>query len=141
MAIENLSLIVLYMSAIKLKTKLVKPNFSLTLCQEQKTLIDYVLEEMKGIDVDAMKLQPEFLMYISEIIENQVAKKGAEEKDAKPNKMEILIEILKKLFPKITQSEIEACRGIVEFLLKNKMVKKTKLTKIMSFYLKKKFLS
>lgn len=125
--------------SIKLKTKLVKPNFSLTLCQEQKTLVDYVLEELKGLDVDAMKLQPEFLMYISEIIENQVAKKGADEKDAKPNKMEILVEILKKLFPKITQQEIDAGRGIVEFLLKNKMVKKTKLSKIMTFYLKKSF--
>lgn len=129
------------MSIIKTKTLLVKSSFSLSARQEQKTLIDYILEELKGIDVSTMKLDPAFLKYLCEVIENQVDTK-TDKKDkstTNPDKMDIFLEILMKLFPSITPQELDACQGIVEYLLKNKLIKKTKLSKIMMFYLKKKF--
>jgi hypothetical protein len=53
--------------------------------------------------------------------------------------MDILVELLKRIFPQVTEVEIDACRGIVEFLLKQGLVKKVALSKIMKFYLKQKF--
>jgi hypothetical protein len=128
------------MSTIKLTTKLVKPHFSLTMKQEQKNLIDYIMDELKGIAVDTLKLDPDFLKYLSEMIENQVKKKSGDQA-IKPSKMDILVEIIKRLFPAISEADIEACKNIVEFLLKNQLVKKVPLSKIMSFYCKKKFIT
>jgi hypothetical protein len=126
------------MSSIKLKTKLVKPHFSLTLKQEQKNLIDFVLDELKELDIASLKLDPDFLKYIAEIIENQVKKKQTAADDVKPSKMDILFEILRRIFPTIRDEELTNCKNIVEFLLKNDMVRKISLSKIMKFYLKKK---
>ncbi|RZK47947.1 MAG: hypothetical protein EOO99_11890 [Pedobacter sp.] len=128
------------MSAIKLGAKLVKPSFHLVMKQEHKNLVDYILDELKGLDISQLKLDPDFLKYLAEIIENQVKQpKGDGDKTCKPNKMDILIDVVKRLFPHASEMEIDACKGIVEFLLKNTLIKKTSLSKIMSFYLKKKF--
>lgn len=127
------------MSTIKLKTKLVKPHFSLTLKQEQKNLVDYIMDELKGLSVDNLKLDPDFLKYLAEIIENQVKKKSGDDASSKPSKMDILVELLKRLFPHVSDVEVDACKGIVEFLLKQGLVKKVALSKIMKFYLKQKF--
>ena len=126
------------MSAIKLKTKLVKSHFTLTMKQEQKNLVDYIIDELKGLDVSKLQLDPDFLKYLAEIIENQVKKKS-DCAESKPSKMDILVEIVKRVFPSISDTELDACRGIVEFLLKQGLVKKVALSKIMKFYLKQKF--
>lgn len=39
------------MSTIKLPTKLVKAHFALTLKQEQKNFVDYILDELKELSV------------------------------------------------------------------------------------------
>ncbi len=127
------------MSSIKMQTKLVKPHFSLTLKQEQKNLIDFVMGELKELDISNLKLDPAFLKYLSELIENQVQQRSDDTTTDKPSKMEILVEILKRLFPTMPEAEIDASRNIVEFLLKNKLVKKVAMSKIMTFYLKKRF--
>lgn len=128
------------MSTIKLNTNLVKPHFALTMKQEQKNLIDYILDELKSLDINTLKLDPDFLKYLAELIENQVhKKKGSDASSSKPSKMDILVEILKRLFTRITEEEISNCKNIVEFLLANKMIKKIPLSKIMTYYLKKKF--
>ncbi|RZL46106.1 MAG: hypothetical protein EOP00_16030 [Pedobacter sp.] len=97
------------------------------------------LDELKGLDVSNLKLDPDFLKYLAEIIENQVKSKDGD-KSTKPNKMDILVDVVKRLFPHADEHEIEVCKGIVEFLLKNTLIRKTSLSKIMSFYLKKKVL-
>lgn len=124
---------------IKVKTQLVKPTFSIKLKQEEKNLIDYILDEMKSLDISQLKLDPDFLKYIAELIENQVNRKTTDSASTKPSKLDILIEILKRLFPAITEEEITVSKGIVEFLLKNDCIKKVSLSKIMLFYIKKKF--
>ena len=127
------------MSTIKLKTKLVKSHFSLVMKQEQKNLVDYILDELKGLDITKLQLDPDFLKYLAELIENQVSKKSTESAESKPSKMDIMIEVIKRLFPHITETELDACRGIVNFLVANKLIKKVALSKIMKFYLKQKF--
>ncbi len=123
--------------SIKLRAQLVKPNFHLSMKKEQKTLSDHIMEQLTNIDISSLKLDPDFIRYICELIENQVK---TDEKEAKPNKLDIFMEIIKKLFPNVPEADLNTAKGIVEFLLKNKMVKKMKLSKIMIFYLKKKFL-
>jgi hypothetical protein len=123
---------------LKTKTKLVKGNFQLLKKQDEKTLADYVLEQLSDIDVSTLKLDPEFLKYLAELIENQI-KKSKDDKETKPSKMDILVSILKKLFPKITEQEVDVAKNIVEFMLKNDMIKKVKVSKVMTYYLNKKF--
>jgi hypothetical protein len=122
---------------LKTKTKLVKGNFQLLKKQDEKTLADYVLEQLSDIDLSTLKLDPEFLKYLAELIENQIKK--STDKDTKPSKMDILVSILKKLFPKITEPEVDVAKNIVEFMLKNNMIKKVGVSKVMSYYLNKKF--
>jgi hypothetical protein len=126
------------MKAVKLKTQLVKPHFSLVLKQEQKNLVDYVEQELKDLELSKLKLDPDFLKYLAEIIENQVKERESKD-ESKPSKMDILVEILKRVFPQISDEAIDDAKQIVEFLLKNDMVKKTPLSKIICFYLKKRF--
>ena len=127
------------MSTIKLKTKLVKSHFSLVMKQDQKNLVDYILDELKGLDITKLQLDPDFLKYLAELIENQVSKKSTESAESKPSKMDIMIEVIKRLFPPFTDTELDASRGIVNFLVTNKLIKKVPLSKIMKFYLKQKF--
>jgi hypothetical protein len=122
---------------VKLKTQLVKPNFHLSMKCEQKGLVEHIINELTGVDLSNLKLDPDFIRYIAELIENQVKTNDAQ---SKPNKLDIFIEIIKKLFPNIATQDIDNAKGILEFLLKNKMVKKIKLCKVISYYLKKKFL-
>ena len=127
------------MSSIKLKTKLVKPSFIIKIKQEQKNLIDYILDELKDVDVKDMKHDPEFLKYLADLIENQITQDEAQggQKDAK---MDIFVEIMRRLFPAIKDEELDSSKRIVEYLLKNQLVSKTKLSSVMKFFLKKQFL-
>ena len=122
---------------VKLATQLVKRPIRITQMCDNKSILDYILEQCNGIDLKASRFDPDFFRYISEQIENEVEKKKKD--DEKIKKMELFEMIIKKLFPDIKQDELTMCKNIVENLLKNKLVRKTKLSKIMIFYLKKKF--
>jgi hypothetical protein len=82
-----------------------------------------------------MKLNPSFIQFICLKIENQCQSSKGEN----PNKKDIFITIIKKLFPEITQSEIDTAVKIVDFLVKNVLIKKVPLSKIFKYYIKKKF--
>lgn len=122
---------------VKLATQLVKRPVRITQMKENQSILDYILDQCKGFDLKASRFDPDFYRYISEQIENEVEKSKKE--DEKINKMELFEMIIKKLFPDIKQEELLMCKNIIENLLKNKLVKKTKLSKIMVYYLKKKF--
>jgi hypothetical protein len=126
------------MSTIKLSTQLVKPHFSVVQKQEQKNLVDFIIDELKSVSVDGLKLDPDFLKYVAEMVENQISSAPAEP-GTKANKMTVVVDILKKLFPSISESDIEASKNIIEFLLKNNLVQKVALSDVFKFYLKKKF--
>ena len=125
------------MSTIKLNTKLVKPHFTIVMKQEQKNIIDHVLDTLKDVDISGLSIDPDFLKYLSELIENQVT--SVSDTSAKPGKIDILSEVLKRLYPNISDSDLATSINIVKYLLKNNLVKKVSISKIMKFYLKKKF--
>jgi hypothetical protein len=126
------------MNTLKLSTQLVKPHFLVVQKQEQKNLVDVVFDELKSVAVDGLKLDPDFLKYLAEMVENQIGT-ASSSPDTKPNKMEVVVTILKRLFPLISDSEIDASKSIIEFLLKNKLVQKVALSEVFKFYLSKKF--
>ena len=128
------------MSSIKLKTKLVKPSFIIKIKQEQKNLIDYILDELKDVDVKDMKHDPDFLKYLADLIENQITQEDEAQGGQKDAKMDIFVEIMRRLFPAIKDEELQSSKRIVEYLLKNQLVSKTKLSSVMKFFLKKQFL-
>jgi hypothetical protein len=128
------------MSTIKLSTQLVKPHFLVVQKQERKNLTDFIIDELKSISVDGLKLDPDFLKYVAEMVENQISSAPADPA-AKADKMAIVTDILKKLFPSITEAEIESSKNIIEFLLKNNLVQKVGLSQVFKFYLSKKFFS
>jgi hypothetical protein len=125
------------MSTIRLRTKLVKPPVSLLLKQEQKSIIEHILDEVKGLDVAGKRHDCDFLQWIAQIIESQVE---TPVDGAKPSKMDIFKEALRKLYPDITDDQLLVCQGIIEFALKNKCkIKKVALSKVLKFFLRKKF--
>ncbi len=62
------------MLGIKMGTSLVKPHFSLKQKQNAKNICFFILDELKHLDIASLKLDPDFLKYLAEIIENQVGK-------------------------------------------------------------------
>ena len=128
------------MSTIKAGTKLVKSHFAVVLKQERKNLIDFITDELKDLDLCKLKLDPDFIKYVCDLIENQVTT-PADTSVPKTDKMETFIEILKRLHPSITDAEIDVAKGIAEFLLMNKMIKKVGISEVMKYYLQKKFFS
>lgn len=122
---------------LRTATKLVKMNFELVQKTDEQSLLDYICDLLKKVDLDDFKLNADFIRYIAELIENQVKNKN---KNDKIDKKELFNQILKRVFAgKITEEEIKVAGNIVEFLLKNKMVKKIPLSKVMIYFLKKKF--
>ena len=87
-----------------------------------------------------LKLDPDFIKYVCDLIENQVTT-PADTSVPKTDKMETFIEILKRLHPSITDADIDVAKGIAEFLLMNKMIKKVGISEVMKYYLQKKFFS
>ena len=77
------------MNTLKLSTQLVKPHILVVQKQEQKNLVDVVLDELKCVAVDGLKLDPDFLKYLAEMVENQIGT-ASNSLDIKRNKMEIV---------------------------------------------------
>lgn len=119
---------------VNLKTQLVKTSFKIEQMKQSTTLIEFIEQELKNIDLNNLKLDPDFIKYIANLIENHTSSSKE-----KINKLEAFETIVKKLFPNISKEDLKVATGILEFLLKNKLVKKTKLSKIMLFFLAKKF--
>lgn len=107
--------------------------------QISDTSFKVAIPELKGADLKALKLDPDFIRYIAEKIENAVEKEKKEHPNEKIDKLKLFTAIHKKLYLDIKPEDIELAKGMLEFLLKNKHVKKTPLKKIVMFYLKKKF--
>ena len=119
---------------VNLKTQLVKSNFKITQMKEEKGLMEYIEEELKDLDVSTLKLDPEFLKFIAKIIENYNDKNI---KDEKIDKLSVFKMVLKKFYKDLSPVDEKIAVGILEFLLRHKLVKNTPLTKIMLFYIKK----
>lgn len=119
---------------MKLSALLVE-NKELSKCNKMREIVVYILEQIKNIDVQRMKMHPEFIKFVCEIIENQVSKK---ESSDKIDKMSIFVDVMKEIH--LNEEQISESKSIVEFLLTNKMIKKTPFRKIVWYCVKKYFI-
>ncbi len=90
---------------LKLSARLVKKGFTFKMKQNEVLLCKAIMDELKNIDLKDLKLDPDFIQYICEVIENQVDP-ADDEKHGKPNKLEIIKAIKTKVFPQITPDEM-----------------------------------
>jgi len=117
-------------NTIKVKARLVQSSLGIKEKQNELTLMEYIEQQLQGLDVSAVKLEPSFIQYIANLIENQCEKHA---------KGQVFEDILKRLFPSIQDAELTVAKQILEFLLKNKMVKKVSMSRVISYYLKIRF--
>jgi len=122
---------------MKLGAILVK-NKELAKCSEMRKIVLYIVEQIKNIDIGKMRLHPEFIKFICEIIENEVPKKGKIKNVDDMDKMDIFVAVFKELHS--SDEQIQEGRNVVEFLLGNNMIKKTSYRTIVWYVLKKYFL-
>ena len=106
-------------------------NHEITKIQKNKAVVVHILAQIKDVDINKMKMDPQFIMFVCEILENQVKNKSM-------NKMDIFIDVMKEV--QLNEEQIEEAKKIVEFLLKNKMIKKTKWSRIIWHVVKRFFL-
>lgn len=79
----------------------------------------------------ALKNDIELTRYIANGVENEIPYKSKN-----INKKNIVMEVHKQLFPDITEDELKGVESSIEFLLNNKMIKKTSwLYKGLKFFL------
>ena len=100
---------------------------------ENRKIVEFILCQIEHVDIPKMKLHPEFLKFICSIIENQVSSKA--KKEGKIDKMAIFCDVMKELH--VSDQELEDAKVIVEFLLLNKLIKKTSWKKIIWYFAKK----
>jgi hypothetical protein len=87
-------------------------------------IVERVVEKVKKeLNLNpADKNNMELLLMVATIIENFVSNKGKKDKK-RVNKLALLHEIYKRLFPQLTQPELDAIAVNVEMLLDRKMIK------------------
>ncbi len=122
---------------MKLGAILVK-NKELEKCTKMRKIVLYIIDQIKNIDIERMRLHPEFIKFICEIIENEVPKKGKIKNVDDMDKMDIFVAVFKELHS--SDEQIQEGRNVVEFLLGNNMIKKTSYRTIVWYVLKKYFL-
>jgi hypothetical protein len=124
------------LGAILIENKGIQQN------EKKNKIVRYIVEQIESTKIDDMQsyLNPELIKYICEIIENQVPKRKDNKKDIDIiNKMDLFIEVMKKL--NTTDEQMIDAKATVEFLLVNKMIKKTSYKKIIWHLVKKYVLS
>lgn len=126
------------MEKLKTRAKLVKMNFKIQEKKEEKTLCESLLSELEGVDISSLKLDSEFIKTVAELIENQISNKN-KKADETIDKLQLFMQIMKKLFPKLSDDDSKTAVNILEFMLKQKLVKKVPLSRVICYYLQKKF--
>ena len=109
----------------------ITPKNSLARDKLIHSVIERVVEKVRA----DLNLNPtdknnmELLLMVATIIENFISNKGKKDKK-KVNKLALLHEIYRRLFPQLTQPELDAISVNVEMLLDRKMNKTYSIAKI-----------
>ena len=123
----------------KMATLLVKPKFSITAAIQTLSLCEHIVEQIGEIpNLVSLKLDPDFICYICSKIENEM--KTNPDKSKTNTKLITFWEIYIKLFAEVSDADKVTIEAMIEFLIKNHHIQKISLSKIFSFYLKKRLL-
>jgi hypothetical protein len=113
---------------MSLVTKIIQPKFSLAVLSTYDKIKQEIVNEI--IKVKHLVISPtmiEFVHYISTLIENIVVKKD------NINKATLFVDIIKSIFPNVTEDEISICKSIVNYLLDSNQIKKIPLLKYVTY--------
>jgi DNA replication initiation complex subunit (GINS family) len=86
------------------------------------------LQDLPSTDLTDLKINPELINYICNLVENLVTKK------LKLDKKKIVLDVLTKLIPNLTEQEKKVISDIVEFLHANNLINKTAIIKYIGQY-------
>ena len=92
---------------------LVKPKNELAKRIKICKIVAKIIEELPKLpenDLKEMKNNPELIKYVCNLVENLISKKY------KPNKKEIVLDILKRVIPAFSQNDEKLISDIIEFL-------------------------
>jgi len=104
-------------------TQIIKPRFNLSKLSKRDNILNEIVTEVKKIVHLTYPTCIELIEYIGTLIENLVIKRDA------IDKKQIFIDILKIVFPSITDEEINISVQAIEYLLNTKAIKKIPLLK------------
>jgi len=109
--------------------KLVQPKFTLQKLSTREAILNEICDVVKDTaKLVATPTNVELIDYIANLIENLVSKND------KIDKEQLLIDILKNIFPNITDDEIDHVKASLQFLINSNAIKKITNFKYLSSY-------
>ena len=120
---------------LKQGSQLIKPKY-LKPETIKKNIVEYVVDELKGYDI-TNKSNPELIKFIISVIENEITEKKIFE-DVKNPKLEIFKAVCKKLYPNLSDSDLDSMVDVCEYLVKNKLFQKISFMKLIKHWIFKK---
>ena len=101
---------------------LVKPRYRLKQLSKRDDIFIQITNEVKQIIHITKPSSPELIQYVASLIENLVLKKHS------IDKQKLLEDIIKSLYPEITEKDLEAINETLEFLLTSGNIKKISIS-------------
>jgi len=113
----------------KLSVQLVKPKNVLNTIKSVNDIETYIMNELRGINLEQHKFNPDIILYICNVVENWFHKLKKTINDEKINKKEIVLNTLKKLLPSINSQDELSIIQIIEHLHSSGNIKIVSLKK------------
>ncbi len=120
---------------VKIRTMLVKCDSELKEKKKVSCLKDHIIDEFSNIEID--KNDPNLIRYILEKIENEVNEKKCDDKQRRNMFFDIYSAVCKI---KLSDEEKKNINKVIDFINKEKLVRKISFTKVIYYYLKKKLM-
>lgn len=112
-------------------TDLIKPKRELAKRVKTAKIVNEIvnlLQDLPSSDINEMRSNPELIKYVCNLVENLIKKKY------KPDKRKIVLDILSKVIPNLTEADKRNIGDIIEFLHGNGDIKKIKWLKFAGKY-------
>jgi len=99
------------------------------------TIVKDLQETFKNVDFEDIKKDQGMIYYIMQEIEKFVSasKDLTTDQKTKIDKNSLLVQVVKKLFPTITQSELETIEYAISFIADSKLLTTTQKKNLMSY--------
>lgn len=123
----------------KLDKVIPKNNLAIT-CEYSKLvalLVEKIREEFKNMDLNEIKKDSiNLIVFIAELVELSIDEKLMSKKVSKKvNKNELVLDIVKCLFPNLSEQEIVQFQNMLQFAIDSKLIKKKGSCSIIFNYL------
>ena len=104
--------------------KTIQPKNTLLNTSISSTIIQLICKRFNGVDLSLHKLDPNFILFVCDLIENSFSNSSVQKVDKKTQ----VILVLKTLIPSLTNDELQSIDKIIEFIHSSGQI--TKIEKI-----------